>query len=80
MMLPGNGSRTTTPFTSRAVRGSKIWMPFASSSEKSPLRILIVGTELVNDSMVSSCSFSYENMKKVLLRKIGPPIPPLYRL
>jgi hypothetical protein len=44
------------------------------------VRILAVGTELVNDSMVSSCSFSYENMKNVLFLKIGPPIPPLYRL
>ena len=80
MILPGNGSRTTTPFTRRAVRGSKICTPFDSSSEKSPVRILAVGTELVNDSIVSSCSFSYENMKNVLFRKIGPPIAPLNRL
>ena len=31
-----------------------------------------VGTECVTASTVSSWSFSYENMKKVLLRRIGP--------
>ena len=58
MMFPGNGSRVTTPLTSRAVAGSKICTPIASSSEKSPRRIRSLGTELVTVSIVSSCSFS----------------------
>ena len=59
------------------MRGSKICTPFDSSSEKSPVRIFAVGTELVNGSIVSSCSFSNENMKNVLFLKIGPPTAPL---
>ena len=42
----------------RGVRDRKSARPTLSSSEKSPVRIFAVGTELVNDSTVSSCSFS----------------------
>jgi hypothetical protein len=44
------------------------------------VRIRAVGTEVVTASTVSSCSFSYENMKNVLFLKIGPEMVPLKRL
>ena len=55
-------------------------MPAASSSEKSPLRIRSVGTDVVKVSTVSSCSRSYDPMKNVLFLKMGPPSVPLNRL
>ena len=80
MMLPGNASRVTTPLTRRAVLGSKICTPIASSSEKSPRRMARDGTELVTVSIVLSCSFSYDPMKNVRFLKIGPDTIPLKRL
>ena len=80
MMLPSNGWRTTTPLTFCALNGLWIRTPSGSSSEKSPFRILSVGTECVTASTVSSWSFSYDPMKKVLPLKIGPESVALKRL